>query len=366
MLINSKCVCFDKKEVVMKKKGIKKALIALVIVLFMSIAGVCLIRIHLINESNKFVINDFNKSINNIFGIIRCKKICDYYGIEAEIDEVFDLKENYEKFIKQVDLDGCDTRDLAKVVYINNYLEVENEEKYIKMLKEECYNKHIGIYDTWAFKKHEEENLAQVEKIDVNKVVDTIYIYKIFYGTELEEEILTELQIYDGLVKIYEETEDLEIKAKIYGSMFDFGIYRDIDCREIKDEYIREYKDFEKDLINENYVYSMAYYLTRNTWKKYEQLGIDCTVFKEAAKKWTFEDVNKLEWAYGGDTKNENMLLLSGLYIDEVGIEDSIFIIEEFAESYGQIVTDYSDKYLVDEFNSLCEEFLDKQILFGI
>ena len=148
--------------------------------------------------------------------------------------------------------------------------------------------------------------------------------------------------------------------------MFDFGIYRDIDCREIKDEYIREYKDFEKDLINENYVYSMAYYLTRNTWKKYEQLGIDCTVFKEAAKKWTFEDVNKLEWAYGGDTKNENMLLLSGLYIDEVGIEDSIFIIEEFAESYGQIVTDYSDKYLVDEFNSLCEEFLDKQVLFGI
>ena len=53
-------------------------------------------------------------------------------------------------------------------------------------------------------------------------------------------------------------------------------------------------------------------------------------------------------------------------YSGDMRIEDSIFLRKDFAKAYGQEITDYSNKYLVAEFSKLCEEYLDKQILFGI
>lgn len=350
----------------MKKKGIKRRAIILAITLCIVITSMGLVRIHFINESNSFKISDFNKSVDDIFGIIRCKKICDKYEIEAEIDEVYELKENYEKFLDQADFDGCDTRDLAKVIYINNFLEVDDEEKYINKLKKECYNEYIGIFETWAYKEYEEENLNSIKVVDENKVADTIYIYEMFYGTELEEEILEDLKIYEGLVRIYEETENMDIKGKIFAGMYNFNICENINYFDLKDRYINYYEKDKASFNVDASIYSMSYYLSRNDWKLYEQLGIDCSEFKEAARTWTFEGINKNEWQYNGNTKNESMLLLSGLYMDEVGIEDSIFLIEEFANAYGLIVTDYSNDHLKENFNALCEEYLDKQVLFGI
>lgn len=332
----------------MKKYG--KIVLSIIISVFvLLILANFVVSLVLNNQKDKIAPEDAREYIDAFYCVLQLRELFEMNNINYEISEFKDTKDDYVKMLDNLEMHAVKSETLAKIIYINEQLNLTQYDKMIEDL-DKYYISYKKLFTTFFVEDTDDSALKDAYAGYVNL---SIPIHGILEHTSVD---VDKYKILDGLKDYYDNNDDSDLNVAIIYEFYDADCIDKLDTSRYKDIFQECYNESLKAVSSESFKLNDYYYNTEYYLDVYKTVGINTTEYDEIVDKWKSEPLLIEELTPSALIELSDVMFLYATYADALY---KGYGLVPFTGDYADAVVKTLDDYYKNIFETSFNDFVN-------